>query len=583
MTLREYQTTDVEELRPLVNANDAVLHQLPTGGGKTAEDSAIISMITAKHPEFVVWFTVPRNELLWQASEHFRKWKIPHGLIAAGREESRAFRVQIVSKDTLLRRLHRIKNWPDVLVFDEAHLYYDAQLLIIAEARARKPGLKVIGQTATPERLDGRGLGVLIVAGENIGGPYDVIHYGPSIPWLTEREFLVPLRYFAPPPPSGFEKLHWRGTEVVSRDYDAYIEGNKRVIYGSVVEYYRKYGRRENPQAGQNPNRPALIFTGSVKSARETSAAFCDAGFDFRPIWGEMPKAERNHAFRAMRSEDIDGLVNCDLATYGVDIPNLEYGASIRFTLSRALYFQMVGRLLRPYPGKAAAFFMDQANLIRYHNDPRYPGVPLFFVPDVQWNFTGLAKRERNTSAPPMRFCPFRDNEYCTDPACAGRCKLLPAEEKVVEVVDSPLIERSAPHSISDLPPEEKRGVQDRMGRAADEYLDALQEDPPRIAPGPVGELLAIAKELNYQYGAMWVYEYLTSVIDTQRAAEHGMTLAEYRRRQHVVNVPLLMEIGRQARTKNGRPYARTWAWAKKHELEEQAQAEREEAKEAVG
>lgn len=82
----------------------------------------------------------------------------------------------------------------------------------------------------------------------------------------------------------------------------------------------------------------------------------------------------------------------------------------------------------------------------------------------------------------------------------------------------------------------------------------------------------------------MWVYHFLTSVIDTQKAAEHGMTLAEYRRRQHVVNVPLLMEIGRQARTKDGRPYARGWAWAKKHELEEQMTAEREEAKEeAVG
>ena len=569
MTLREYQTTDVEELRPLVNAHDAVLHQLPTGGGKTAEVSAIVSMIGAKNPQFIVWFVVPRNELMGQASEHFRKWKIAHGLIAAGREESRAFRVQIVSKDTLLRRLHRIKNWPDVLIFDEAHLYYDAQLLIIAEARARKPGLKVIGLTATVERLDGRGLGKLIVDGVNVGGPYDVLHVGPSIPWLTEREFLVPLRYFAPPPPSGFEKLHWRGTEVVSRDYDAYIEGNKRVIYGSVVDYYRKYGRRENPSEGQNPNRPALIFTGSVKSARETAAAFCDAGFNFRPIWGEMPKAERNHAFRAMRAEDIDGIVNCDLFTYGVDIPNLEYGASIRFTLSRALYFQKVGRLLRPYPGKREAFFFDQANLIRYHQDPRYPDVPLFFVPDVQWNFTGLAERERRVSAgPPMRFCPFRDNEYCTDPACAGRCKLLPAEEKEIEVVDAPLVERTAPRTMAELAPEEKRGVQDRIGRAADAYLDALQEDPPRIAQGPVGDLLAIADELKRS--PLWVYYYLTSKIDEIHAGDHGMTVKEYRRMSHHVNVSLLFEIARQ------KGYKRGWIWYKKQEIEEAMEKERE-------
>jgi superfamily II DNA or RNA helicase len=567
--LRDYQLDCINAMRNLVAKNDATFLQLPTGAGKTAIVSAIVSMIGAKNPHFVVWFVVPRNELMQQASEHFRKWKIPHGMIAAGREESRAFRVQIVSKDTLLRRLHRIKNWPDVLIFDEAHLYWDAQKLIIAAARARKPSMRVIGQSASPERLDGRGLGVLMVAGENVGGPYDVIHYGPSIPWLTEREFLVPLRYFAPPPPSGFEKLHWRGTEVVGRDYDAYIEGNKRVIYGSVVEYYRKYGRRETPQPGQNPLRPALIFTGSVKSARETSQAFCDAGFNFRPIWGEMPKAERDHAFRAMRCEDIDGLVNCDLATYGVDIPNLEYGASIRFTLSRALYFQKVGRLLRPYPGKREAFFFDQANLIRYHQDPRYPEVPLFFIPDVQWNFTGLAERERNVSAgPPMRFCPFRDNEYCRDPACRGGCKLLPKEEREVEVVDAPLVERAAPRAMAELAPEEKRGVQDRIARAADAYLDALQEEPPRIAQGPVGDLLLLAEELGYQ--PLWVYRYLSAKIDEVRAGEHKMTVREYRRMDHTVNVSLLFEIARQKGYKKG------WIWYKKQEIEEEMEKERE-------
>ena len=100
--LRDYQAADIAELRPLVARHRSVLHQLPTGGGKTAEVAEIVRLIGGLNPAFVVWFVCPRNELIAQASEHFARWKIPHGLIAAGSEESRAFKVQIVSKDTLL-------------------------------------------------------------------------------------------------------------------------------------------------------------------------------------------------------------------------------------------------------------------------------------------------------------------------------------------------------------------------------------------------------------------------------------------------------------------------------------------------
>ena len=151
--LRDYQSQDIAELRPLVAGHRSVLHQLPTGAGKTAEVSEIVKLASAKNGEAVIWFVVPRNELLQQASEHFARWGIVHGHIKAGREESRAYRVQVVSKDTLLRRMDRVKSWPDLLIFDEAHLYYDAQLAIIERAANQKGGLRVIGITATPERL----------------------------------------------------------------------------------------------------------------------------------------------------------------------------------------------------------------------------------------------------------------------------------------------------------------------------------------------------------------------------------------------------------------------------------------------
>jgi hypothetical protein len=180
-----------------------------------------------------------------------------------------------------------------------------------------------------------------------------------------------------------------------------------------------------------------------------------------------------------------------------------------------------------------------------------------------------------------MRLCPMRDYQYCADPACAGGCRLDPdaaSRRAALEVVDVPLQERTPARPWTTLQPEERRDVQDRIGSAADAWLSAQAEDPPRIDPGPVGELLRIAEELGR--APMWVYHFLTEKDDAVRSGDAGMTLPEYRRMARAVNVPLLVEIGRQAKTREGKPYARGWVWMKKKELEEQM---RENAKELVG
>lgn len=559
----------------------SVLLQGATGSGKTPIVAEITH--TAWTRDYRVWFVVPRNELLDQAAEHFERWGITHGVMAAGKEESRAFKVHIVSKDTLLRRIERVKNWPDLLIFDEAHLYYRAQLAIIEAARIEKPGIKIIGMTATPERLDGLGLAA------EAGGPYEGIVYGPSIPWLTDRGFLAPLRYFAPPI-AGLDKISRRGTEYDANQLDELLQ--KRHVYGDVIGYYQKYGSiRQGAIStgvgnlttkrgmGYHKGRPALIFCRSVKSAYETAERFTQAGYLFFCIEGELPKGRRKELIDALKDGRIDGLTNCDLATYGLDVPRVEYGASIRPTLSRALYFQMVGRILRPFTNKEEALFFDHANLVEEHTAPSSPGIPLFYLPSLTWNFAGLTRRERAPSeSSAMRLCPMRDYQYCADPACAGGCKMDPAtasKRQALEVLDVPLEERTPVRPWTDLQPEERRDVQDRIGAATDEWLSALAEDPPRIAPGPVGALLRIAEELGRS--AMWVYHFLTEKDDAVRAGEKKMTLGEYRRMARAVNVPLLYEIGRQARTKEGKPYKNGWAWMKKRELEEQMEEARKE------
>ena len=568
--LRDYQLETVNALRDLLGTRRSACLQLATGAGKTPIVAEITR--TAYSRDFRVWFVVPRNELLQQGSNHFQRWQVPHGLIAAGKEESRAFHVHVVSKDTLIRRYERVKNWPDLLVFDEAHLYLDRQLEILERLPERT---KVIGVTATPERLDGRGLSEV----------YEGVHYGPSIPWLTDRGFLSPLRYFAPPI-QGLENIHRRGTEYDADELEALLE--KRKVYGDVIRYYEKYGGIRHSSLSlptqsivelnrnYHRGRPALIFCRSVKSAYETAERFTAAGFLFFTIEGQMPNARRKELIDALRQGKIDGLTNCDICTYGLDVPRVEYGASIRPTLSRSLYFQMVGRILRPFPGKEEAFFFDHANLVEEHTEPSAPGIPLFYLDGLTWNFFGRVKRERAPSdTSGLRLCPLKDYQYCSDPACASGCKLDPQaaqRREALETVDIALEERTPPRSWQELAPGEKRDVQDRIGQATDAWLAALAEDPPRIDPGPVGELLRIAEELGR--APMWVYHFLTEKDEEIRAEAKSMTVAEYRRMARAVNVPLLYEIARQKGYKPG------WVWWKRKEIE---RGIRETEKELVG
>ena len=543
---------------PLFQASRPVrsqLLQLATGAGKTPIVAEIVhssQALAARHDRTVrVWFVVPRNELGGQASEHFARWGIKHSMLMAGMEESRAFAVHIVSKDTLLRRLERIKNWPDILIFDEAHIAYDAQLKIIAMC---PESTRIIGVTATPERLDGKGLW------SGSGGPYDEIIYGPSIPWLTDHNFLSPLRYYAPPL-AGLESVKRIGTEYDAAGLEELFERKK--VYGDVVGYYEKYGSVKHTsisspdglvRTNQNyaKGKPALIFCRSIKSAYDMAERFCSAGFKFFCIEGTMADGRRKELINALRDGTIDGLTNVDIATYGLDVPRVEYGASIRPTLSRALYFQKAGRILRVFPGKTEALFFDHANLVEEHQDLDFPGTPLFYLDKLDWNFEGREKRKRlKDQQIPLRLCPYKGFEYCRDPRCGkSGCVLRDPGDTAradLETVEVKLEERKAPAKLAEYPDEEKREIQDQIGRFTDEAVTGLEAG--QILPGPIGELLKLADKIGRK--STWVYWFLTEAMDKKTGKP-----------SRAVNVPLLHEIRRQ---KN---YAQGWVFFMRKQIE---------------
>lgn len=556
--LREYQNTAVTAARESLKTNRAVVIQMPTGAGKTAVVAEICSLIQKRNKR--AWFVVPRTELLQQGSNHLSAWKVPHGIIAPGKNESRAYNIHVVSKDTLIRRYDKIKNHPDVIFIDECHIALDRQI----EIARNFPNAKIIGLTATPERLDGRGLSEL----------YNELILGPSIPWLMEHNFLSSLRYFAPKI-EGLENLHKKGTDVDADELDELL--TKRHIYGDAIKYYKKHADRK----------PALVFCRNVKSAYEIAERFSVGGYKFFCIEGKMAGGERRRLLNALKDGKIDGLTNCEIATYGLDIPRIEVGICLRPTASRSLYFQMVGRILRSYieyamkqnehglwvPDmnnilyqKPYAVFLDHVNNVYEHIEPAYPEVPPFFVPQINWNFHGTDNRKKilcfvckiaktckkNNTGKATKcgdYIPEADISLKMCPECfmyfsSGVCKNCGCEaekrrQKELEEVEAELKEMT-PVKLAERPMEERREFVDAINNAAREFNEALRDG--NILPGPVGAMLAIAEKLDRN--PLWVYHKLTE--ETRLS----------------VNVSLLHEIGRQKNYKPG------WARFQQRNLE---------------
>lgn len=576
MTPRDYQDELVKEIITefFTHNHKTVLACQPTGTGKTVVIAAFINYLLKRDKTFNIWFTVPRRELLEQGSNHLKKWGINHGRIAPKFVERLAYNVHVVSKGSHERR--KIKRAPDFIILDEAHMNHAYQLKL-AEMY---PDTKILGLTATAERTDGKGLSI------QGGGIFETLIESHSIPWYYERGYLVRPKYHAFQI-EDLDKIKRRGTELDSKELQA--EFDRKKIYGKVVAHYQKYGLLKkttislpgapvlklNNQAAKGM--PGVFFCSSVAIAEAQAVQFQGAGFAVFPVSGKTPDKLRNQLIEALRRGEIDGLTTCDLITYGVDIPRAEYGAFLRPTLSKALYFQMMGRVLRPYAlysclcgnvwdnapycpvcgklgnlqyKKEGAFLFDHVGNYKIHEDKRYPGMPLVYLDDVEWNFHGKKKKKQNDGAIVARPCPFKDGEICEKPSCIGCPDFISAEApkdfsmtlENPEEIDIELKEIEAPKKLAARPLEERREYTERMSNVKQRFKNGES--------GTVVEMCKIADEL--QRHVMWVYNFLNE-------------------NKHTVNVQLLWKIRAAKHFKKG------WVFhqekALKQEIESKAES----------
>lgn len=411
IVLRPEQSALVDSIADLFReAVRRVLAVAPCAFGKTICFCYIALRAAAKGKRICI--IVHRIELLDQTCRALEAFGVSYGVIAAGRSANPLALVQVANVQTLARRLDL---WPhfDMLICDEAHHTCAATWASIVLHYA---AAFLLGVTATPARMDGRGLKEF----------FDTMIEGPSVAELTKLGRLSRAVVYAPRDPVDLHGVHTR-----MGDYDKKELGSlmgQSVVVGDAVEHYKRLATGEL----------AIAFCVSVMHAEAVATQFREAGIPSQSIDGRMSPAKRKATLAEFERGEIKVLTSCDLISEGLDVPSVGAAILLRPTKSLALAIQQMGRALRVSPGKTRALILDHANLCFMHGLPDE---------DREWTLEGAPKKKKKAedSGPTVKQCQSCwamarvSAREC--PACGAPFEI---KARVVEHVDGELAEIDA-------------------------------------------------------------------------------------------------------------------------------------------
>ena len=416
--LYAHQSAMNDECRDLMLAGKKwVLMQGATGIGKSRMAAAQIQKAYEKGKRAI--FNVPRRELVYQMSEQFKRFEIPHSFVAAGYPFNPYERVHICTIGTLVNRLDDLRT-PDVVFDDEIHIGGATRDVIINHFKAR--GCYGVGLSATPKRLDGRGLNCW----------YEAMAKGPQIRWLIENEFLSRFRLFGADMPD-FSNMPKSGG-----DYQKKAMGERlrqdRVLIGNAVKHYLKHA------AGKLN----VTFCQDIAHSEEVNKAFKDAGVISVCVDGTTPDDERKRIFKAFARREIMNVCSVELITTGFDLEaaagmpcTVESMSDLRPTLSTPLQLQKWGRVLRKkdYP----AMIFDHSGNSRPVADGGHG------MPDMirEWSLFGDDDKDTRIekAATPARQCQGCGLWEYPRPVCSYCGHVHPVEEREIIVKEGDLVE----------------------------------------------------------------------------------------------------------------------------------------------
>jgi DNA repair protein RadD len=370
--LRPYQEEAVTEAMRILEDSPTFLLQAPTASGKTIIFIEMIRRYLTQYPDMKIGILAHRQELIIQAMEKLLNvW--PEGVRQAGYACAGVGKVDVDSRivigsvQTLARR--ELSEPFDLLIIDECHRLGDANAdsqynRIIKANLDANPCFRMLGVTATPYRLNHgyiygdkcRPDKQNIFPALNYQFPMgEAVRQGALVPWHGKQ----PVDILADLKKIRLEKGEYNPGELT----DLLIRDRHMK---SVPEAYENYGKGR---------KHCLVFAVTIEHAIALRDCFVARGYAADVLHSKMATGDRKATLRAFWAGRTQFLVNVAILTEGWDCPQVDLIMLCRPTKSPALFVQMIGRGMRPHPGKRDVLILDMSNNFREHGMPENPRV----------------------------------------------------------------------------------------------------------------------------------------------------------------------------------------------------------------
>lgn len=323
MQLRDYQERALVEVRGhLRQGVRSVLLVAPTGAGKGTIAAHVLKATVDRGGRAL--FLVHRGEILADVRQRLAKaGLLDTAVLKAGQPAQLAAPVQLASVQTLASRGH-VRPQASVVVWDEAHHAVADTYRVIREAY---PDAVHLGLTATPQRADRSPL----------GDCFDALVVAATPAQLRDQGHLVPCDVIAPP---------------------SVGDGGELAMHPAAA-YERWCGGRR-----------CVLFAATVAESRAFVDALRATGVPAEHLDGATSAAERAGILARLASGETRVVSNVFVLTEGVDVPSVEVCMLARGCQAEGTFLQMVGRVLRPCPGKERALLVDLRGVVWEHGLP---------------------------------------------------------------------------------------------------------------------------------------------------------------------------------------------------------------------
>jgi DNA repair protein RadD len=252
------------------------------------------------------------------------------------------------------KKAYQMVPAPDLVIVDEAHLIPKTDGTrynkFLSDLRICNRGVKVVGLTATPYRLDSGWLH------EGDNAIFDGIAYDIPVADLMEQGFLAPVISKSGVKTIDLSNVGKRGGEYIESEL-AKAASDPELVTETVAEIVR-YGAERKAW---------LVFACGVNHAELLRAEFETHGIEADVVTGADNMSARGEKIERFRRGGSKCLINVNVLTTGFNVPHVDLVAIVRATESTGLYIQIVGRGTRIAPGKENCLVLDYGDNVMRH------------------------------------------------------------------------------------------------------------------------------------------------------------------------------------------------------------------------